>query len=554
MKPKIFTRDKFIIAQVPYSPILVGLLRDHIDDRKKFMPDEKLWAYPRETAVIERLSDVLGIGHHELPEDLRALLPKEPSSEPVDLSVIDGYKFQRKPYEHQRRGLAELVAHDRWLLGWEQGCGKTAPVCDRIRFGFGHKQFARVLIACPKSVVFVWEKELREHVGLRSFSITGTAAQKKKVIKEALIHHDSCGWSILVVNYDALANLEKELATTYGPEVVIADECQALKNSTTLRSKMLRKIAANASYRWALSGTPAPNGPLDFFGTLLFFGPEYAGTPYKTAFEAHYAIKDILPNGGRIVVAYQNLSELNRKVTAVSSRLLKKDCLDLPEKVFVERRCVLEGDQARVYHDLRKDAVARLEKAKAESTLTVRNILSESLRLLQAVGGFLPDDSGAMHDLTPNAKMKLLREVLDEVGEKPTIIWCSFRAELAAIAEALADRQVRVFHGDLDDDDRKHAVDDFQAGRADIFLGTPQSGGMGITLTAADTVVNYSRTFNAAIYWQSCDRPHRIGQTQKVTIINLLATGTIDDRVDAALLKKERMQEDLLSKPIEELL
>ncbi len=311
--------------------------------------------------------------------------------------------------------------------------------------------------------------------------------------------------AIGVVNYDALANLVDDLIE-YSPEAVVCDEAQAIKNSTAVRSKKTRKIAENARYRWALSGTPAPNGPLDFFGTLLFFGSQYAGTPYKTAFEARYSIKEALPTGARVVVAYQNLGDLNKKVAAVSSRVLKEDCLDLPPKIFVDRRCVLEGEQARVYKELRKDAVSRLSKMKAESTLTIKNILGESLRLLQVCGGFLPDDLGENHALSPNAKLKLLEEVLGEIGEDaPVIIWASFRAEISAIAELLSHRNVRVFWGDSSDEDRKKAAEDFQSGKADVFLATPQSAGMGLTLTAASNVIHYSRTYNLNTWLQAND-------------------------------------------------
>lgn len=551
MKPELTIVNKHLHLKVAYNPRLVDVLRDRIDDRKTYNPNDRTWSYPLETMVLERLVDVLGIERATLAPELREMLPVIEPEKPVDMSVIDGYELPSYTFEHQRRGLAELVQNDKWLLAWEMGCAKTFVAAHRIRLGFERGDFERVLVICPKSIVFVWEEQARTHADLRATLLQGTASQKHLAIKSVAHQRRAVG----VVNYDALANLVDELIS-YAPEAVIIDECQYVKNSTAVRSKKTRKIADGARYRWALSGTPAPNGPLDFFGTLLFFGPEYAGTPYKTAFESRYAIREALPNGARVVVAYQNLGELNKKVAAVSSRVLKEDCLDLPPKVFVERRCILEGEQARVYKELRKDAVSRLSKMKAESTLTIKNILGESLRLLQVCGGFLPDDLGENHALDPNAKLKLLEEVLSEIGEdKPVIIWASFRAEISAIAEMLSHRNVRVFWGDSSDEERKQAAEDFQSGKADVFLATPQSAGMGLTLTAASNVIHYSRTFNLNTWLQANDRAHRPGQkADKVTIVSLLASGTIDEKIALSLEKKEKLQEELLTRNIEEII
>lgn len=550
MKAELTLIDRRIHVKVPFNPRLVDVLRDRVDDRKKYDAEARTWNYPAETMTLERLVDVLGVERATLSPELRALLPVIEPAKPVDMSVLDGYELPSYAYEHQRKGLAELIQHDKWLLAWEMGAAKTFVAAHRIKFGFERGQFERVLVVCPKSIVSVWEYELKTHTKLLGIPVIGTATQKKNALNVAKhLKH-----SVPIINYDALANLEKEIAD-YAPQAVIGDELQYAKNSTAVRSKALRKSAATARYRWGLSGTPYPNGPLDAFGSLLFFGQEYAGTPYKTTFEARYSIKDVLPNGGRVVVAYQNLGELNKKIAAVSSRILKSECLDLPPKVFVERRCVLEGEQARVYKELRKDAVARLNRMKEESTLTIRNVLGESLRLLQVCGGFLPDDLGANHALEPNAKLKLLGEVIEEIGDRPTIIWASFRAEIAAIADMMSHRDVRVFHGDCDDTERKQAVEDFQSGKADLFVGTPQAAGMGLTLTAASWAIPYSRTFNLNHWLQLIDRTHRPGQkADKVTIVSLLAVGTVDEKIALALERKEKQQDDLLRRPVEEML
>jgi SNF2 family DNA or RNA helicase len=256
-----------------------------------------------------------------------------------------------------------------------------------------------------------------------------------------------------------------------------------------------------------------------------------------------------------MVVAFRNLSDLNKRVASVCSRLKKEDCLDLPPKTFTTRVCALSGEQTRVYRELRRDAVARLNKLRADAQLTCANVLTEALRLLQCVGGYLPDDTGVMHRFSPNPKIALLREVLAEDPGAPAVIWASFREEVSGIAATLADdgANVSTFHGGLTAAEREAVLADFKAGRAQYLIATPQSGGMGISLTTAALEVFYSRTYNAGDYWQAIDRLHRPGQTRPVTVVNLVADDTVDGKVMAALEQKGRMQEWLMSRAVEEI-
>src|SRR5262249_23341697 len=148
-------------------------------------------------------------------------------------------------------------------------------------------------------------------------------------------------------------------------------------------------------------------------------------TPTKTAFEARYCVKQQVNPGQWRIVSYRNVQELHGYVLAVTSRVTKAECLDLPPKIHTRRYVSLSGEQARIYRELKRDAVARIRSAKAEGELTIQNILSESLRLLQVVGGFIPDDSGHVHELPEKAKLEALREVIEDLPtDEPLVIWC----------------------------------------------------------------------------------------------------------------------------------
>lgn len=541
--------DGRILLEVPF--LNNAIARDKIDPRRKWSPMEKAWSFPCETAVIERLMEAFNLDRGQLPEDLRVLAPKAkeiPALKPK-MELLEGYEFITPPYEHQREGLALLLEYDHFLLSWEMGCGKTKTVCDRVRYGMRHidRLFSGpILILCPKSVLFVWGAELIKHARLESGCWPTYGPEDVFDTRH----------NILIANYDALTsekNLDRFLKVPW--EAIITDECQRHKRTSSRRTKAVLKLAEKARYRWALSGTPAPNGPQDWFGTLSFLDPKICGTTSKTAFEFRYCIKERAETGGARITGYQNLQELNEKVASVSDRRLKEDCLkDLPPKVFLSRYCELSKPVRKIYNDLRKQAVARLS---AEGMLTVRNILTESLRLLQVVGGFCPDDEGKMHALEPNAKMDLFKDVVDEIGNEPIVVWCAFIEELKAVASWLSDqgRNVRSFHGQLNDADRKSAVEDFQAGKVDAFVATAASGGTGLTLTAASNEIFYSKSYNLEHRLQAIDRLHRPGQTKAVNVFDLLAASTVDEKVAMALETKASLQELVMRRgALEELL
>jgi SNF2 family DNA or RNA helicase len=560
-----------------YDAFMVEAVRG-IDPRSKFTKDngDARWLLPCEQYTFIKLCDLFGLdpantarnigtqlsGNGKTDEEIAGLIAsltgppayRKPQKITDRLTEIKYEQYQHvlPPFDHQKGGLVDTIENPRWGLFWDMGTGKSKAICDRICFGLQHGQFKNVLIICPKSVLSVWPRELMTHAKLPCHVIAGSQKQKVHAI-ETVKKNGGIG----VINYELLNYIWPELRKVPW-ELVVADECQKIKRSTAIMSRRTRDIAENATYRYALSGTPAPNGPLDWFGVLLFLDGtgKLAGTQSKVAFEARYAIRKKLNNGGQMVIGYRDLEDLRRRVTSVSSRILKDDCLDLPPKTFVERTCTLGKEQRRVYTELKRAAVARLSKLKDEGLITVRHLFTESLRLLQIVGGFVKDDDGRIHAFDPNPKLELLGEVLDEIGDQPLVIWSIFLEELSTIAELLADRgrTVCVMRGTTSDADRAQAIDDFQNSRANTFLATPQTGGSGITLTAADYEVFFSRSYNLNDFLQAADRCHRIGQTRPVTITSLVAEESIDQRVSLSLQRKADLQEALMRSQIEDLL
>jgi superfamily II DNA or RNA helicase len=446
-----------------------------------------------------------------------------------------------------------------------QNTGKTHALCNRIfRLIADHPESqCRILVLCPKSVVHGWQQQLSLHAGLVCLPVEGGRAHRQLQLRA----DNLC---VRVANYELLLHSTEDfLAVDW--TMVVFDEIHRLKSFTAATSKIARELSAKAKYVYGLSGTPAPNGLEDWLGVLSALDPNLLPVSTKTAFEARYTVKERLPNGGWKVAGYRNVPELHAYISSVTSRVTKAEALDLPPKVYSTRHVRLEGEQARVYKELKRDAVARLKQFDLEvfeahpamggkrvdpttATLTVRNVLTESLRLLQVVGGVsVPDDDGKSHELADKAKVSALADILDEVGDKQVVIWCAFRPEVHWLAEWLGKNfngKVSVLTGDSSAEERSENLRQFQEGTARFFVGTAAAGGTGINeLAKCDTVVYYSRDFNYATWAQSQDRCHRIGTRSTVSIISIVALGTVDERVNDALERKGSLQEMLLADP-----
>ena len=220
-----------------------------------------------------------------------------------------------------------------------------------------------------------------------------------------------------------------------------------------------------------------------------------------------------------------------------SSRILKEECLDLPPKVYLRRNVTLTDDQARIYMQLKEYALAHLDN---DEFMTPPNVLTQLLRMQQVLSGHTMSSEGNLFEIKDN-RLSELQDCLDEMDGK-TIIWSRFRYDVKRITEALSTdhgpESVVSYFGDTSDDERTQAIESFQNGEARFFVGNPQTGGMGITLTAAQNVIYFANSFDLAIRTQSEDRAHRIGQEKSVTYVDLIAEGTIDEKIVTALRSK----------------
>jgi len=249
----------------------------------------------------------------------------------------------------------------------------------------------------------------------------------------------------------------------------------------------------------------------------------------------------------RQVVGYQNLEELSGKVNKFSYRVLKKECLDLPDKIYERREVELTPEQRKIYKEIKDYAIAELE---SHEIVSVNSVLTQILRLHQVVCGFVKHDNGVEVEIKNNRLEELLT-ILEEVQGK-TIIWANYQYDIKRILGKLKDivgsDAVATYYGGTPEDERQPIIDRFQDPNSNLqyLISNTQTGGYGITLHQASNVVYYSNNYDLEKRLQSEDRAHRIGQVNKVTYIDLVSPKTVDEKIVKALRSKLNLAQEVL--------
>ena len=320
------------------------------------------------------------------------------------------------------------------------------------------------------------------------------------------------------------------------------DESTAIKNPKARRTKALIKIGRLAKYRRILTGFPVTQSPLDLWAQCNFMDEDLLGDCGNNyfQFQYRYSIMKKRTMGSHtfnLVVGYRNLEELSLLLKTFSSRITKDECLDLPEKVYTQRTVALTSEQTRIYSEIKEFALANINDVEF---MTTPNVMTQLLRMQQVLSGHTRSDYGELIEIDDNRLKELMLCLEESVGK--SIIWSRFRYDVKRITKELNDvygpGSAVDYFGDTSDEARVEAVERFQNGDAKFFVGNPQTGGFGLTLTAAQNVIYFSNSFDLAVRMQSEDRAHRIGQRNTVTYVDLIAEGTIDEKIVKALRGK----------------
>nr|DAL01683.1 MAG TPA: Chromatin remodeling complex ATPase [Caudoviricetes sp.] len=431
-------------------------------------------------------------------------------------------------------------------LLFEMGCGKTLTAIAIAGAGYQMGKVERLLIVAPTSVVAVWPKELQEYAKFK-YTCKTLLGEKKQRLKQIddLIKFPFKALKVAVINYESTWRPEiLEKLKEFDADMVIADESQRIKTYDAAQSKAMHELGDQARYKLILSGTPVQTAAIDIWSQYRFLDKTVFGDNFFK-FRGRYAIMG--GYGNKKIVGYKDLEGLIKKEHSIAFRVTKDEALDLPEQTFETRKIQFSQKEKNLYERIKKDSYAELDGG---GHITATTVLTRLLRLQQLAGGFLVQDDAQKPQLVSRAKLDALADIIEDyvIGSgKKLVIFARFIAEVKAIMELAGKvlpkelKQVAIY-GDIKKEDRGGIVKQFQEDpNTVLFIGQIDTAGTGITLTAADTCVYYSKNFNYATYSQSLSRIHRIGQRNCCTYIDLEIEGTIDELISKALSRKEDM-------------
>jgi len=470
------------------------------------------------------------------------------------------YKFKTKPYAHQLTALEKSWNKETYAYFMEMGTGKTKVLIDNLAMLYDKGKVDGALIIAPKGVIGTWYNQeipthLPDHIENVSVLWQALITKKQKESLDCLFETEE-KLHILIMNVEALSTPKgTQFASKFlscHRAMVAIDESTTIKNSSAKRTKNILSLAKSAKYRRIMTGSPVTKNPLDLYSQCEFLDPWLLNFQSFYAFRNRYAeMKTINARGRSIQVVnyFKNIGELSDKLKGFSYRVLKEDCLDLPDKIYVKRNIALTAEQLKLYKQMKSTALAMLN-GKVTSTVTV---LTQLMRLHQITCGHFTADDGSTQ-LVKNNRVNELMDVLEEIEGK-AIIWANYQHDISEIKKSITDKydsgSVVDYYGLTPQDERQDNIKKFQNDPECRFLiGTPQTGGYGITLTAASNVIYYSNGYDLEKRLQSEDRAHRIGQKKAVTYVDLITEDTVDEKIVKALRKKINIASEVLGEEL----
>jgi SNF2 family DNA or RNA helicase len=429
------------------------------------------------------------------------------------------------------------------------GTGKSFMLINNVAMLYDKGKINGVLIVAPKGVYRNWvnielPKHMPDHVEHR---VALWAATPRKAEQQALdrLFEVSEDLKVLVMNIEAFST---QKGTSFATRFLLShdalmaiDESTTIKSHTSARSKNTEKVGIGARYRRIMTGSPVTKSPMDLYQQCAFLSDDCLETHSFYAFQARYAVvieRQLASHSFKQVVGYRHLDELKGKLDKFAFRVKKEECLDLPDKVYLRREVELTAEQVKAYNQMKDLALANIEGGLVSTV----NALTQLMRLHQITCGHVKLDDGTVVNL-PNKRIDELLAALEETDGK-VIIWATYRHDIEDIKfhlqTAYGMSSVAAYYGETSSDERERIVNDFQDPNSELrfFVGNPSTGGYGLTLTAANTVIYYSNSFDLEKRLQSEDRAHRIGQTKNVTYVDLIAPNTVDEKIVKALRDK----------------
>ena len=462
------------------------------------------------------------------------------------------YKFKTKPYAHQITALEKSWNKAHFAYFMEMGTGKSKVLIDNIAMLYDKGKINGALIVAPKGVYQNWfdieiPNHMPTHIEKKMVLWKASFMKGNEIVSKEVdaLFETGTDLHILVMNVEALSTKN---GVTFANKflschetLMAIDESTTIKNPDAIRTRSIVQLGKSAKYRRILTGSPVTKSPLDLYKQCEFLNEGLLDYTSYYAFKSRYSVLRTANFGGRsvqIVVGYKNLDELSQRIEQFSYRVLKEDCLDLPSHSFTKRIIQLSKEQQKIYQSMKQLALAQLDG----KLMTTATALVQLMRLHQITCGHFKSDDGTIQKIK-NERLDALMDILSEVENK-AVIWAHYKYDIEIIVEAIKkeygpDSYV-TYYGDTPSEIRQNNIKLFQDENSKVrfLIGTPQTGGYGITLTAGNVMIYYSNGYDLEKRTQSEARINRAGQKRKMTYIDIIAEGTVDEKIVDALRKK----------------
>lgn len=532
-----------------YDSNLVSIIKEL--GTRVYIPEDKSWEIPESSVpnLLNKLAQydvtLTGKMHHESQ---------------VQSNLPTGFTFTTKPYHHQIEGVIYGLENDSFLLGDDQGLGKTKQIIDIALCRKAQDGMKHCLIICGiNGTKYNWADEVKIHSSEDAW-VLGTRYTKRLPIKivEGGTKEKLEDLNNIPKQFFWITNIETLRGGAYKEGkaknsryrfpvaeriqaliddgtigMVAFDEAHKAKNPDSQQGKALMSITT--PHAIPMSGTFLLNNPLDLYLPLAWAGFEnHSFYQYKN----HYCVMG--GYGGKEVIGYKNLDELRSTMSKVMLRRTKGDVLDLPPKVHVNEYVEMTPAQKKLYSDVKELIKADIDKIKLHP-----DPMSEMLRLRQVTGypGILSTS------VTESAKMERLEEMVEEiasVGEK-CIVFSQWSTMTNVVRNKLKRFNPAYITGEVASEERMDEIKRFQNDpECKVIVGTIGAMGTGLTLTAASTVIFLDEPWNRGIKDQAEDRAHRIGTRGTVRVVTLITKDSVDEGIYNLVQKKGRMADLLI--------
>lgn len=472
--------------------------------------------------------------------------------------------------KHQLDYLEKSKGHTNFAIFAEMGLGKSVMLLADAERAYNDLDIDCLFILAPKGVYRNWSsKEIPLHLSIPHdifiWSASLTENQQAQLYRE--VFRANYRLKVILLNIESLISkrafkFSEKVLTTLRVMLAI-DESTVIKNPQSKRTDAAFDLSELAKMRRILTGSPITKSPYDMYAQAKFLDEKLLGFSSFLNFRHYYAIiekgysnamvmrwnpetrkKEMQRASYEKIVGFKNLDQLNERIQPWSYRCLKKDCLDLPDKVYVTRDVELTPEQKKAYNEMKHMWIVEVEQGSITATIA----LTKSMKLHQILCGHVKNDDGQTIHIKSN-RVEELMTLLSEVQDQKIIIFCNFRQDAAnvkvALTEVYGSNSIVEFHGGVSDNNREIAKQRIQQDPTCHFLIGSKSAVRGLTLTACTLIVFFSYDFDRESWTQAEDRVHRIGMT-KCTIVHLKVPDSIDEKILLSHRTKGEIAEDIL--------